>query len=87
VGGQQDRRAHRPGRDRALRHRGAALRHGARRRPPLPGLQRPEFWDGYFAAGTESYAKQSDLYVPEQLFDPANAALTAVTGGAVPTGS
>jgi hypothetical protein len=44
----------------------------------------PEFWDGYFAAGTESYAKQSDLYVPEQLFDPANAALTAVTGGAVP---
>jgi hypothetical protein len=45
-----------------------------------------EFWDGYFTAMTESYAKQSDLYVPDELFDPANAATTAVTGGAVPAG-
>jgi hypothetical protein len=45
-----------------------------------------EFWDGYFTAMTESYAKQSDLYVPDELFAPANAALTAVTGGDVPTG-
>lgn len=45
-----------------------------------------EFWDGYFTAMTESYAKQSDRYVPDQLFDPANAATTAVAAGSVPTG-
>lgn len=46
----------------------------------------PEFWDGYFTAGTESYAKQSDLYIPDELFRPANAATTAVAGDVVPTG-
>lgn len=45
-----------------------------------------EFWDGYFRAGTESYAKQSDLYVPEVLFDPDNGATTAIAGGTVPAG-
>jgi hypothetical protein len=44
----------------------------------------PEFWDGYFTAMTESYAKQSDLYVADTLFAPANASTTAVVGGAVP---
>jgi hypothetical protein len=44
----------------------------------------PEFWDGYFSAMTESYAKQSDLYVADTLFAPANASTTAVDGGAVP---
>jgi hypothetical protein len=45
-----------------------------------------EFWDGYFTAMTESYAKQSDLYVPDELFNTANAALTAVAGDTVPAG-
>lgn len=43
-----------------------------------------EFWDGYFTAMTESYAKQSDGYVADELFNPANAALTAVAGDTVP---
>lgn len=46
----------------------------------------PEFWEGYFAAGTESYAKQSDLYIPDELFTVANHAVTDITAGAVPTG-
>lgn len=45
-----------------------------------------EFWDGYFRGMTESYARKSDRYVPRELFDPENAATTAVTGGAVPSG-
>lgn len=46
----------------------------------------PEFWDGYFTAMTESYAKQSDLYIPDELFKPANGSTTAVAGDTVPTG-
>ncbi|MFC5930208.1 hypothetical protein D6T64_05650 [Cryobacterium melibiosiphilum] len=42
-----------------------------------------EFWASYFAAMTESYAKVSDKYVFDQLV----LAATAVTGGAVPSGT
>lgn len=47
-----------------------------------------EFWDGYFKAMTESYTKQSDLYVPDELFtvDAGHARLTPVAGEAVPAG-
>ena len=42
----------------------------------------PEFWSSYFAAMTESYARQSDAAALTDLISGA----TAVTGGATPTG-
>jgi hypothetical protein len=43
-----------------------------------------DFWDGYFTAMTESYARKSDAYVATRLFAAGNT--TSVAGGVVPTG-